>query len=45
VPVNSFNGIEVGNGAIPGPITKRITQAYIDFVDHDFVGQYLNHLD
>ena len=45
VPVNSFNGIEVGDGAIPGPITKRITDAYIKFVDHDFVGQYLNHLD
>ena len=45
VPVNSFNGIEVGDGAIPGPITKRITDAYVDFVDHDFVGQYLNHLD
>jgi len=45
VPINSFNGIEVGDGAIPGPITKRITDAYIKFVDHDFVGQYLNHLD
>lgn len=45
VPVNSFNGIEVGDGAIPGPITKRITDAYIKFVNHDFVGQYLNHLD
>ena len=45
VPVKNFNGIEIGDGAIPGPITKRITDAYIDYVDHDFVGQYLKHLD
>ena len=45
VPVNSINGIEVGDGTIPGPITKQLTDAYIEFVDHDFVGQYLKHLD
>ncbi len=45
VPVNSFNVIKVGDGSVPGPITKKITQAYIEFVDHDFVGQYLKHLD
>ncbi len=45
VPVNSFNGIEVGDGAIPGAITKRLTDAYIGLVGHDFVAQYLKHLD
>lgn len=45
VPVNSFNGIEVGDGSVPGPITKCITDAYIEFVDHDFVAQYLKRLD
>lgn len=45
VPVKRFNGIEIGDGAIPGAITKRLTDAYVEFVDHDFVGQYLKHLD
>ena len=45
VPVKSFNGIEIGDGAIPGAITKHLTDAYVEFVDHDFVGQYLKHLD
>jgi len=45
VPVHSINGIEMGGGAVPGPLTKRLTDAYIDFVGHDFVAQYLKHLD
>lgn len=45
VPVASVNGIEVGDGTIPGPITKRLTDDYIDFVGHDFVAQYLKRLD
>jgi len=38
------NGVAIGDGAVPGPITKRLTDAYIRLVDHDFVAQYLNRL-
>ncbi len=45
VPVRSINGAVVADGALPGPITKRLTDAYIELVDYDFVGQYLRHLE
>ena len=45
VPVRSINGAVVADGALPGPITKRLTDAYVDLVDYDFVGQYLRHLE
>lgn len=44
VPVKSLNGITVGDGALPGPVTKRLTDAYIKLVDYDFVEQYLKYL-
>jgi branched-chain amino acid aminotransferase len=43
-PVSKFNGAAVGDGAVPGPITKRLTQAYIELVDCDFVRRYTRHL-
>ena len=43
-PVRSVNGSVIGDGAVPGPITKRLTDAYIELVDCDFVAQYLNRL-
>jgi branched-chain amino acid aminotransferase len=43
-PVSKFNGAPVGDGSVPGPITKRLTQAYSDFVGCDFVRQYTRHL-
>jgi len=43
-PVAKFNGGTVGDGRVPGPVTKKLTQAYIDFVDCDFVRQYTRHL-
>jgi branched-chain amino acid aminotransferase len=43
-PVRSVNGTVVGGGAVPGPITKRLTDAYIRLVDCDFVAQFLKHL-
>ncbi len=43
VPVRTFCGAAIGKG-IPGPITEKLTQAYVRFVDFDFVGQYLAHL-
>jgi len=44
LPVRSFDGAPVGNGSIPGPITKRLIDAYSKSVGCDFVGQYLKAL-
>ena len=44
-PVKSLNGQTVGDGALPGPVTARLTQAYVDYAGCDFVAQYLKHLD
>jgi branched-chain amino acid aminotransferase len=43
-PVRSVNGHLIGEGRVPGPITHRLTQAYIAHVGVDFVAQYLRHL-
>jgi branched-chain amino acid aminotransferase len=43
-PVTSVNGARIGTGAVPGPITRRLSEAYSRFVDFDFVGQYLKRL-
>jgi branched-chain amino acid aminotransferase len=43
-PVRSFNGQPVGDGRVPGPITRRLTDAYRLLVDCDFVDQYLRRL-
>ena len=40
-PVVKINGVEIGpKGQVYGPITKRLSDAYVRFVDHDFVAQY-----
>ena len=41
LPVKSFNGAPVGDGKAPGPITKRLIDAYAKSVGCDFVAQYL----
>jgi len=41
-PVRSIGGRKLA-GPIPGPITRRLTEAYSRFVDCDFVAQYLKH--
>ncbi len=43
--VASYDGIPVGDGRVPGPVTKRLLTAYSELVAFDFVGQYLRHLD
>jgi branched-chain amino acid aminotransferase len=43
-PVRRFNGTPVGDRRTPGPITKRLTDAYIAAVGCDFVKQYLDRL-
>ena len=40
-PVRSFNGKIVAAGELPGPITKRLTDAYIELAGMDFVKQIL----
>ena len=42
-PVASVNGARIG-AAVPGPVTRQLTEAYCRLVDFDFVGQYLKHL-
>jgi branched-chain amino acid aminotransferase len=42
-PVRSIGGRELP-APIPGPVTRRLTEAYAKFVDCDFVAQYLKHL-
>jgi branched-chain amino acid aminotransferase len=42
-PVASVNGARIG-GSVPGPMTRRLTEAYCRFVDFDFVAQYLKRL-
>ena len=41
LPVRSFNGAPVGDGKAPGPITKKLIDAYSKSVGCDFVAQYL----
>lgn len=42
-PVGSFNGNKIGDGAVPGPVTKGLIDAYVDYVGCDWYGQYLKH--
>ena len=42
-PVASVNGARIGDG-LPGPVTRQLTEAYVRFVDFDFVAQYLKRL-
>ena len=43
-PVRSVNGQVIGDGKVPGPVTRRLTNAYIAEVGTDFVAQYLSRL-
>ena len=43
-PVRTFCGALVSD-TTPGPVTARLTAAYVDLVDFDFVGQYLGYLE
>ncbi|HUS98395.1 MAG TPA: aminotransferase class IV, partial [Hyphomicrobiaceae bacterium] len=43
-PVTRINGVQIGTlDQVWGPVTKQLTDAYMNFVGHDFVGQYLKH--
>lgn len=43
-PVQSFNAVPIGDQAVPGPITRKIMEAFSDLVDYDYVAQYLRFL-
>jgi len=43
-PVRSVNNHMIGDGKVPGPLTRRLTEAYIGHVGTDFVAQYLSRL-
>lgn len=43
-PVRSVNGAAIGDGKVPGPVTRQLTEAYARYVDFDFVAQYLKRL-
>lgn len=45
-PATLINGVSIGpKGQVWGPVTKSIADAYVKFVDFDFVGQYLKFYD
>ena len=43
-PVRSVNDVRIGDGPVPGPVTRQLIDAYCRFVDYDFVAQYLKRL-
>ena len=43
-PVSSMNGVPFGDGTVPGPVTRRLMDAFSDVVGMDYVAQYLAHL-
>jgi branched-chain amino acid aminotransferase len=42
-PIASVNGAPIG-AAVPGPVTRQLTEAYGRLVDFDIAGQYLKRL-
>lgn len=43
-PIQSINGRVFSESAIPGPVTKKLIQAYVDMVGFDWYAQYLSRL-
>jgi len=43
-PVRAFNGQAMADEALPGPITRRLMDAYSQEVGFDFVAQYVAHM-
>ena len=44
-PVRSCGGSRIGDGSIPGPVTKALSQSFSRLVNYDFVDQYLRCLN
>jgi branched-chain amino acid aminotransferase len=43
-PVRTVNEAVIGDGRVPGPVTRQLSEAYCRLVDFDFVAQYLKRL-
>jgi len=43
--VRTLNGRSFAEAKVPGPVTRRLTEAYKKLVGCDFVAQYLRRLD
>ena len=42
-PVSKVNERVIGEGRVPGPVTKQLIDAYVEYVGCDWYGQYLKH--
>jgi branched-chain amino acid aminotransferase len=42
-PVRSINGRPFGDGSVPGPVTARLMQSYVDLVGYDWISQYTRY--
>ena len=42
-PVSRVNDAPIGDGQLPGPITRQLIDAYVEFVGCDWYEQYLKH--
>jgi branched-chain amino acid aminotransferase len=42
-PIRSINGNRMAETAIPGPMTKKLMDAYVKYVEFDWVQQYLRY--
>ena len=43
-PISRVNGAAIGDGSVPGPITRQLMAAFSDLAGMDYVEQYLSHL-
>ncbi len=43
-PISKINGAAIGDGQVPGPITRQLMAAFSDLAGMDYVEQYLAHL-
>ena len=43
-PISRVNGAAIGDGGVPGPITRQLMAAFSDLAGMDYVEQYLSHL-
>ena len=44
-PIRTLSGRKIGDGQIPGPVTKQLMDAYVDLVECDWVDQYMRNLE
>ena len=43
-PISRVNGAAIGEGQVPGPVTRQLMAAFSDLAGMDYVEQYLSHL-